>query len=512
MTKNRFFILIVLCFLFRAVFAFSVGLIDDEAYHWSWSKDLMLSYYDHPGMIAWLHAIGTSVFGDTIFAVRLPAFLCFLATFLIAVRLSYEMFGETAARFMALMILWSPFWGFGGYVSSPEPPFILCWMLAAWIFYQGIREDKPSWSVKKTWLLLGVVMGLGLNSKFIMSLLGLGFGLYLLMTKERRKDLLTIWPWAGALVATVICLPVFAWNYEFGWPGFKYQFHDRQKEGGFSLSRYAQFYAAQILFLTPVPYFLVITSLVRGFVERINFRWRFVFALAIPSIALFYTQALFADFKPHWSGAAYFVLMLGGSGIWALGWKNFIKPQSKKVLVGILLFFIPLNLFIYFPFAGPYLPKIYRALNPGKEWNIRWDLSNEFYGWTEVGQYVVNLRNKRQVETGQSYFLASHRYETTAQLFWGAKERVYQLNEFRSHYSIIQSYRGDWEALKGKNAILVAPEKYPLDPFEESNWDSCTSQEFKVYRADELARVFTIFECKNFQGIKGKAPVVGRAR
>ena len=183
-------IIFVLTMIFRAVFSLNIGLIDDEAYHWSWTKDLQLSYFDHPAMIAWLESITTQLFGDTVLAVRLPSFLCFAAIIVIAFKLTQDLFDFSAACFVGLIMLWSPFWGFGGYVASPETPFMLCWMLATWIFWQGVREDGKAWSLKKTWLLLGLVMGLGLNSKFIIALLAPGFGLYMLMSARHRKDLL----------------------------------------------------------------------------------------------------------------------------------------------------------------------------------------------------------------------------------------------------------------------------------------------------------------------------------
>ena len=62
-------------FIFRIFFALNVNLIDDETYHWSWTKDLMLSYYDHPGMVAWLNYLSTVIFGDTIIGIRLTSFV-----------------------------------------------------------------------------------------------------------------------------------------------------------------------------------------------------------------------------------------------------------------------------------------------------------------------------------------------------------------------------------------------------------------------------------------------------
>jgi len=39
----------------------------DEAYYWTWSKESVLSFLDHPPMIAWFIRFGTAIFGDTKF-------------------------------------------------------------------------------------------------------------------------------------------------------------------------------------------------------------------------------------------------------------------------------------------------------------------------------------------------------------------------------------------------------------------------------------------------------------
>ena len=52
--------------------AAAVPPFDDELYYWCWSRDLQLSYYDHPPMVAYLIRLSTEIFGQTVFAIRLP--------------------------------------------------------------------------------------------------------------------------------------------------------------------------------------------------------------------------------------------------------------------------------------------------------------------------------------------------------------------------------------------------------------------------------------------------------
>jgi dolichol-phosphate mannosyltransferase len=502
--SQKITLLFIITLAFRACFSMSIGLIDDEAYHWSWAKDLQLSYFDHPGMIAWLEAISTAFLGDTVVGVRLPSFFCFVGTVILLYRLSKEMFDEWTAIFVGFVILWSPLWGFGGYVASPEPPFMLCWTAAAYVFWQGVREDSERWSVKKTWLWLGVLMGLGLNSKFIIALLAPGFGLYLLMTPSRRKDLLTPWPWVGFLIATVLCTPIFVWNHLHDWPGFKYQFHDRHSGSQFSVERWLTFWAAQWLFYTPFLYVMLALSFITGFIKRMEPRWRFLFCLSVPSVVIFYPQPFFAEYKPHWMGAACTLLLIGAGAIWSQGlmWKEkqIVKPRSKVYTRGILGFFIPLTLIAYTPFFYPWVPKAFHLFNPNGEWKTTYDFSNEFTGWEDLGRFVNRRQRELHSESGKRPFIASHRYETTAQTTWGTKQKVYMLSTTRSQYTVMQTPE-EMENLKGQDALFVATEKYQADPMKWAKWDTCDKQILKTFHHGVHARTFDVYYCKNFQGI-----------
>lgn len=504
-TFQKALALLVPILLFRIVFSLTTGLIDDEAYHWSWAKELSLSYFDHPGFVAWAEWLSTDLFGDTLLGVRLPAFLFYLGTIVVAWRLAWELFDEWAAHVVAFLLLFTPLWGIAGYVASPEPFFMFFWIAAAWTFWQNAKPDPSRWSSKRTWLLLGVLMGLGLNSKFIMALLAPGFGLFLLMTKGRRKELLRPWPWAGALIATVICLPIFVWNHQVDWPGFKYQFHDRHSGETFSAARWGAWWLAQIVFMSPVVYAMLALSFATGWVRRAEPRWRFLFALAAPSIVIFAIQPFFADYKPHWSGPAYLLLAIGAGGLWSEGLnvadRWWIRPRSRAWAIGVLGLLLPINLLVYSAFASPWIPKAYRALNPGKEWNTTWDFTNEFTGWEELGEFITRRQREVHAETGKRPFLAALRYETTAQTYWGAKQKTYHMSFTRSHYTVTQDLTRDFENLRGLDALVVTTEKYPANPIEWGRFQSCAPEELRTERRGEPARVFTVWWCRDFQGV-----------
>src|SRR5262245_65945483 len=64
----------------RIVYACVLDLRTDEAYYWTWSKESVLSFLDHPPMIAWFIRFGTAIFGDTNLGVRFAGILAMLVT------------------------------------------------------------------------------------------------------------------------------------------------------------------------------------------------------------------------------------------------------------------------------------------------------------------------------------------------------------------------------------------------------------------------------------------------
>src|SRR5712664_2676516 len=62
----------------RVIYASVIDLRTDEAYYWTWSKENVLSFLDHPPMIAWFIRFGTVIFGDTNLGVRFAGIVAML--------------------------------------------------------------------------------------------------------------------------------------------------------------------------------------------------------------------------------------------------------------------------------------------------------------------------------------------------------------------------------------------------------------------------------------------------
>ena len=65
-------VILLLCGLtcYRLWFITQMEMVPDEAYYWLWSKPLAASYRDKGPAIAWTIALGTQLFGQTVFGIR----------------------------------------------------------------------------------------------------------------------------------------------------------------------------------------------------------------------------------------------------------------------------------------------------------------------------------------------------------------------------------------------------------------------------------------------------------
>lgn len=137
---------------------------EDELYYWSWSKSLSLSYFDHPPMIAWWIFIATGLFGDSLLAVRLPGVFLHLFLFLWMMQASKN-------RIILYFLLLTPLSIFGAVFMTPDIPLIFFWVLyLIWVIrLEEIfsKEQKPE---LRNWVEGGLILGLGLLSKYTMAL------------------------------------------------------------------------------------------------------------------------------------------------------------------------------------------------------------------------------------------------------------------------------------------------------------------------------------------------------
>ena len=150
-------------FTFHLLLASQLPPAEDELYYWCWSRELQLSYYDHPPLCAYLVRLSTSVLGDTLVGIRF--FACLGAVVVLGV------VAQLADRRMLGWLVASPVFLFGSILLTPDTPLLVFWSLyALWLVQINRRLEDDAGQAWGWWLMGGLLLGLGLLGKYTMAL------------------------------------------------------------------------------------------------------------------------------------------------------------------------------------------------------------------------------------------------------------------------------------------------------------------------------------------------------
>lgn len=203
----------------RVIYASLLDLRTDEAYYWTWSKENVLSFLDHPPMIAWFIRFGTAIFGDTNLGVRFAGIVAMLVTQLLLADIVRRVTHDVrAVVFAVLMPEAALYYGLLMAKVSPDVALIPFAVAMAWALVRLVESNDARW-----WLAAGVFAGLALLSKFTAIMLVPAVLAFMLVPDWRRRWLMSPYPWLAALIAVVLFLPVLIWNFQHHWASFQYQ-------------------------------------------------------------------------------------------------------------------------------------------------------------------------------------------------------------------------------------------------------------------------------------------------
>ena len=236
--------LVVYAFALRLVYLGSAELLPEEAYYWNYSRHLDIGYLDHPPMVAWLIRLGTAVFGQTQFGVRLGALCCSVFTSIFTYRLTRNLYGERSALAALVLSQVLPFFFLTGLLMTPDAPLTAAWAASLYYLELAVVEGRSS-----AWWRVGFWLGIGFISKYTIGLLVPAAFLFMLWDRKSRQWFLRWQPYAAALLALAIFSPVIVWNARHDWASFAFQTSRRLAEAPrFALHKLI---ASALILITP---------------------------------------------------------------------------------------------------------------------------------------------------------------------------------------------------------------------------------------------------------------------
>ncbi len=470
----------------RVIYASLLDLRTDEAYYWTWSKESVLSFLDHPPMIAWFIRFGTAIFGDTNFGVRFAGVLAMgVMQWLLADIVRRRTHDFRAVAIAVLMPEAALYYGLLMAKVSPDVALIPFATAMVWALVRLTEGDDGRW-----WLAAGVFAGLALLSKFTAGLMLPAVAAFMLVPRERGRWLRSLYPWAAALIAFALFLPVLIWNMQHDWASFRFQLVRATATHEWSLRTLGEFIGLQFglvgFILLPVVLTGVAMTAWRGYRRGDAVAILLSTAVIVPFI-YFLWKSLSLRVGDTWpmfiwpfgfAATAIHLVTLGREG-WSEKFVTASFAWARLAIVTGIAFVVAV--FLYYV-ATP--------------WN--------FIGRTdpvggEAGYQTIVRRAEVELKKAGATWIATTDYRTYAMLRWFFRGRVpvVQINE-RGRYLGFRAPDMDW--IRGHTGLYVGRE--PDNDRGNPIWAATTAIREPLERVDRVWRgiVMDTYALEKFTG------------
>jgi len=417
--------------LLRLIYLGQAELIPDEAYYWAYAQHMDLSFYDHPPMVAWLIWLGTALFGNTEFGVRIGAFACGLITMGYLYTLARNLYDKTTGLRTLLLLAVLPFYFATGMVMTADAPLVAAW--AATLYYmERVLLGNSKWA----WLGLGIAFGLGILSKYTLGLLGPAALLFVILDPASRRWLYRPHAYLAAALALLLFSPVIIWNMQHDWASITFQSQRATGIGNqFSLQ---WLFLHMLLLLTPVGLAAAAMALwpgtKRSYSTDARRRRLFVWAFTGVPLAAFFCLSLFGAPKFHWTGPAWLALLptmawiMGHAGDFGILIRRVSEAWKPTIAVCLVLYAFALH---YVVLGIPGIPYVGFG---------------EHYFWREATREIEGIKEEVQRQTGQKPIVVGmSRWSVASAL---------------SFYNTEEKPAGEWMDIRSRNMFSESGAMY----------------------------------------------------
>ncbi len=389
-------------------------LIEDEAHYWEWARRLDWSYYSKGPGVAWVIWASTRVFGDTEFAVRLPAAVSTALGMLAVARTTKMLTGDQRLAFVSA-ILYNAVPGFAvtAMLMTIDAPYIACWAWASHFALSAMMRDR-----QRHWVWFGLFIAIGFLFKYTILMLLPSVLFAMWCARRDRARIAPRWFVLGLLVSLLGLIPVGIWNAQHDWATVRHLMGHLGLPGGDTENTAAgmrepwtivwmlEYIGLQILVGGPVIALSVLAwiNTRKQHNERMHAMARVCIAMAMPLLALYLLVSLLTQTEGNWAMAAFVTLIPPAAWCVLDGVTRVDHPikffwgAAMFVFIGVLLLFPGAHTLAKLPLLGKYIP-IYRM----------------------TGMRAHALDAQRELdeiadETGQQPFVVTNHYGRASQL------------------------------------------------------------------------------------------------
>ncbi len=422
----------------------------DEAHYWEWSRHLDWSYYSKGPIVAWMIAAGRSLWGDTEFAIRGPAWFSGMLLFAAFYLLARELYGSRLALIGFFILKLSLLFHFLGAVMTTDPPAMLFWLLTLFAGAKLIRAAEAGHTRARDlwWVAAGIALAFAVLSKYTALILMPSFALFIFLSPNRRLYLSrgTVY---GLFFFCLFLIPTIAWNAAHGWVGLLHNKGHLVSQKGISLNPLylADLIGGQMLGVGPLMVIALTWACVAGlrrFFREHDDLAGFFAIMTVPlfavCVAVSLTKRIYLNWPmPGWVGALLLLLHLAK---YASLPSRFPRYQTLAIFLTGLITVVSYLPILGFTFGiNPHLLPTKRVV-----------------GWDRMGEEIARILKEKPhlvAVVTDDYGLAS-----LIAFYTPSKPRVFTWNEGGTRMNQYDLW-GGWERLHDRDLLIVLRKEAP---------------------------------------------------
>jgi undecaprenyl-diphosphatase len=499
--STSLFVFLMVIGLFRIYYIMNgpFDLSPDEAHYWEWSRRLDWSYYSKGPFIAYMIHLGTLLFGDTVFGIRISAVFFSTLSSIVLYFLGKRLYDEKVGLSSAVVIQIIPLFSAYGVIFTIDSPFIFFWIASLYFFSKAIglktsnvpeiHSDKEIVSNEQwmSWGILGFFVGLGLLTKYTMAFFCLCAFMFLLSSRDYRRLLFTKGPYIALIISLTVFSPVIFWNAANNWITFKHAAGQVHLSEGLqvSIESAIEFFGSQLGVITPLLLMLMAFALWK---LRKNKEGAFLFWFAIPVLVFFLVKSIHAKVQANWALPGYITGVIAFAALFMKKFDNSGKIWKYLIIAAILLAFVVTCIAHY-----PSLLNLPPDLDP----------TSRLIGWKDLGTEITSIHE--QMSRSRPVFIFSDRYQISSELAFYVKGHpvtyCISLGRRMNQYDLWPDFHG----LIHHDAIFVMSGIATVPEIVASAFERIERKVVSVYsKSHAKIKDYSVLMCYDFKGLKQK--------
>jgi len=300
---------ILISTIIRGLIAGFIELGNDEVYYRLYALYPDWSHFDHPFMVGLVMQLTTlNMLLQSEFFMRLGSVIIGAVNIWIVFKIGIQIKDFRTGYYASLLYVASVYSSIiTGVFILPDAPQSLFWLWAVYLIIKTIPQCPRAPMSKVNMLKIGIVIGMGLLSKYTTIFLWFGIGAYIILFN--RIWLTNKWLYYSIIATVLFTLPILIWNFQNDF--ISLTFHSERVDMiGYSINLNYFFteLGGEILYNNPINFAVIALSLftaIRGGLDIDKKYTRMIILTGLPIIVIFLVFSLFRRTLPHWTAPGY---------------------------------------------------------------------------------------------------------------------------------------------------------------------------------------------------------------